>query len=105
MLKKKVDIFTIFSFDSFLQQNDVWVPELEQKHNLTIDSLCVSWICESIEVFLQCFYFIVLLILNSEYMPIGSASQFFNNFESGQQVGFNLFCHFYYLIYLRFNIV
>lgn len=42
MLKKKVDIFTIFSFDSFFQQNDVRVPELEQEHNLTIDPLCVS---------------------------------------------------------------
>lgn len=94
MFKQQINIFAIFSFYYLFQNYNIRMFELYQEHDLSVYSLCVSWVCKSIEVFLKSFNFMrVMSVLYSENMTVCSTSQLLNHFESSKKVRFNLFCH------------
>ncbi len=52
VLEQQIYIFGVVGPDHLLQVDDVGVPQLQQKHDLSVDALGIGGVGEGIEVFL-----------------------------------------------------
>lgn len=52
MFKHQIYILTIFSLQNLLQYNNIRMPKLQQKHNLSICPLRIGRIVKCIKIFL-----------------------------------------------------
>jgi hypothetical protein len=93
MLEDKIDVFVIFCTDGFLEVDYIRVFQLTEEHHLTVSTLSIGGVRESIEILLQCLDSFGLLVNNLPDVSIGPASNLLDDLVALEYVRFNLISH------------
>ena len=93
MLKHQVNIFVVTCPQNILQNYDVWMLQLLQKHDLSVSSLSICGVSESIEVLFESFDFVGLFVDDFPNYAVGTAADLLDKLILFQNVRFYFFCH------------
>lgn len=93
MFEHQVNIPVILSADDLLELDDVGVRKFHEKHDLSVGSLRIGGIIESIEVLLECFDLSGLLVGHLPNVAIGTTADLLVHFEPSKNVRLDFFTH------------
>ena len=93
VLEHQIDVLVVLCLDDLFQFDDIGVTQFHQKHDFPVSPLSISGVIESIEVFLEGFYFMSFLVSDLPDVTVGTTSYLFNYVETSQNMRLYVLTH------------